>query len=365
AITMSTSYLRELKQRSETEFLEFRQRIKESIRNKTQNGNDLAPTSDSMPRKRKLPYEFGSFFGPSQPGIASRVLQESKSLLKDELLATNALDSIQTKNKSSCPASALEANELKRKAKELKESRDYSFLFSDDAELPVSIKEPPSSLKAPVPKSRPSSIGNHSRPGSSTKGQPHTKPGSAINSQTHEPSSKLRPQRPDPTRKSVMDHRKKPHSSSKPLSSDPKEQRVKQRKVSTEIKRSSQMVPRQQALPPLKHHRMISKPPLKQAHQLKKKKKVTEEDEEALRMVREMCKTERFARRDLDDYDDRGMEASLEDIIKEEKRSEKLAKKEDAEQLRLIEEEERRERLAKMLPSWGLVMEKRERFAVN
>lgn len=209
---------------------------------------------------------------------------------------------------------------MKRKAKELKESRDYSFLFSDDAELPVSIKEPPSPLKAPVPKSRPSSIGNHSRPGSSTKGQPHTKTGSAINSQTHKPSSKLRPQRPDPTRKSVMDHRKKPHSSSKPLSSDPKEQRVKQRKVSIEIKRSSQMVPRQQALPPLKHHRMISKPPLKQAHQLKKKKKVTEEDEEALRMVREMCKTERFARRDLDDYDDRGMEASLEDIIKEEKR---------------------------------------------
>ncbi|CAN7068357.1 unnamed protein product [Brassica oleracea var. botrytis] len=343
---MSTSYLRELKQRSETGFLEFRQRIKESIRNKTQNGNDLAPTSDSMPRKRKLPYEFGSFFGPSQPGIASRVLQESKPLLKDELLATKALDSIQTKNKSSCPASALEANELKRKAKELKESRDYSFLFSDDAELPVSIKEPPSSLKAPVPKSRPSSRGNHSRPGSSTKGQPHTKPGSAINSQTHKPSSKLRPQRPDPTRKSVMDHRKKPHSSSKPLSTDPKEQRVKQRKVSIEIKRSSQMVPRQQALPPLKHPRMISKPPLKQAHQLKKKKKkVTEEDEEALRMVREMCKTERFARRDLDDYDDRGMEASLEDIIKEEKRSEKLAKKEDAEQLRLIEEEERRERV--------------------
>ncbi|KAF2541936.1 hypothetical protein F2Q70_00033758 [Brassica cretica] len=234
---MSTSYLRELKQRSETEFLEFRQRIKESIRNKTQNGNDLAPTSDSMPRKRKLPYEFGSFFGPSQPGIASRVLQESKSLLKDELLATKALDSIQTKNKSSCPASALEANELKIKAKELKESRDYSFLFSDDAELPVSIKEPPSSLKAPVPKSRPSSRGNHSIPGSSTKGQPHTKPGSAINSQTHKPSSKLRPQRPDPTRKSVMDHREKPHSSSKPLSSDPKEQRVKQRKVSIEIKR--------------------------------------------------------------------------------------------------------------------------------
>lgn len=188
---------------------------------------------------------------------------------------------------------------MKRKAKELKESRDYSFLFSDDAELPVPIK---------VPSSLPTSRGSHSRPGSSTKGQAQTKPGSVISSKTHKQGSKL------PTRKSVpVDHRKKltkkPHSSSKPLTSDPKEQRIEQRKVHSNETKSS-----------LKHHRMISKPPLKQAHQLKKKKNVTEEDEEALRMVREMCKTERFAGRDLDDYDDRGMEATLEDIIKEEKR---------------------------------------------
>ncbi|KAF8109636.1 hypothetical protein N665_0094s0101 [Sinapis alba] len=317
-----SNYLTELKQRSETEFLEFRQRIKETIRNKTQNGNDLAPTtSDSMPSKKTQQlHEFGCFFGPSQPSIASRVLQETKPLLKDELLAAKVLDSIQI---------------LKRKAKQLRDSRDYSFLFSDDAKLPVSIKEPPSSL---VPNSRASSRGrSHSRPGSSTKGQaPQTKP-----------------QRPAPARKSVpiMDHRKKltqkPHSSSKPLTSDPKEQRLEQRKVIKETKISSQMVRRQQALPPLKHNRMISKPPLKQAHQLKKRKNVSEEDKEALRMIREMCKTERrFPGSDLDDYDDdRCMEASLEDIIKEEKRSEKLAKKEDAEQLRLIQEEERRERV--------------------
>ncbi|KAJ4914097.1 SPT2 chromatin protein [Raphanus sativus] len=331
---MSSNYLTELKRRSEAEFLEFRQRIKESIRNKTQNGNDLlAPTSeeDSMPSKRQKLHEFGSFFGPSQPGIASRVLQESKPLLKDELLAAKALDSIQINKSTPSPTSVSEANELKRKAKQLKESRDYSFLFSDDAELPVSIKEPPSSL---VPNSRASSRGSHSsRPRSSTKGQPQTKLG-----------SKLRPQRPAaPARISVpMDHSKKltqkPSSSSKPLTSDPKEQR----KVSNETKRSSQVVPRKQALPPSKQ-REVSKPPLKQAHQLKKK--LSEEDEEALRMIREMCKTDRFARRDLDDYDDRCMEATLEDIIKEEKRSEKLAKKEDAEQLRLIEEDEKRERL--------------------
>ena len=188
---------------------------------------------------------------------------------------------------------------MKRKAKELKESRDYSFLFSDDAELPVPIK---------VPSSLPTSRGSHSRPGSSTKGQAQTKPGSVISSKTHKQGSKL------PTRKSVpVDHRKKltkkPHSSSKLLTSVPKEQRIEQRKVHSNETKSS-----------LKHHRMISKPPLKQAHQLKKKKKVSEKDEEALRMVREMCKTDRFAGRDLDDYDDRGMEATLEDIIKEEKR---------------------------------------------
>lgn len=44
-----------------------------------------------------------------------------------------------------------------------------------------------------------------------------------------------------------------------------------------------------------------------------------EEDEEVLRMVREMCKIDCFVGCDLDDYDDRGMEVILEDIIKEEK----------------------------------------------
>ncbi|CAH8345020.1 unnamed protein product [Eruca vesicaria subsp. sativa] len=336
-----SSYLAELRHRSEAEFLEFRQRIKDSIRQKTQNVNDIAPTSsDSNPRKRKL-HEFGSFFGPSQPGIASRVLQESKPLLKDELLATKVLGPIQTVSLHHIYYIAT----LKRKAKKLKESRDYSFLLSDDAELPVPIMEPPYSLKAPVPNSRPSSRGGQSRPDSSgirvcsrpdssIKGQPQTKPCSA----------KLAPAR----KSEPVDNKKKltqkPHSSSKSLTSDLNQQRVEQRKVSSENKMSSQMVPRQQALSSLKHHTMVSKPPLKQAHQLKKKKKVSEEDEEALRMVREMCKTDRFAGRDLD-YDDRGMEASIEDIIKEEKRSEKLAKKEDLEQLRLIEEEERRERV--------------------
>ncbi|KAL1190397.1 hypothetical protein V5N11_016778 [Cardamine amara subsp. amara] len=312
----------------ESEFLEFRQRIKESIRDKkmqSENANVVAPTSEQS--KRKLPYnDFGSFFGPSQTVIASRVLQETKPLLQNNPSAAKLLNSIQ--NKKSCVqtngSGTKNTNEpqVKRKAEKLKDSRDYSFLFSDDAKLPVSIKEPPSSKASTGSQMQP-------RPGSLTKSQAHIKAGSTIMSQTQKSvskngktSSKLGPQRPP--------------SSSKPLTSDPKQQRVQQRKVFQKFT-SSEMVPK---------HQVISKPPLKRAHQLKKKKKKpvkTSEDDLALQMVRQMFKTDRFSGRDFDD-DDRGMEANFEDIMKEEKRSEKLAKKEDAEQMRLIAEEERRER---------------------
>ncbi|CAH2076152.1 unnamed protein product [Thlaspi arvense] len=307
----------------ESEFLEFRQRIKESIREETQNGDSVSPTSEQ--RKGKLPYnDFGSFFGPSQPVIARRVILESKSLLENELAATKMLNSIQTKQ--SCgPTSASATKNAKRKAEMLKDSRDYSFLSSDDAELPVSIKEPPPRI-SPVPISRPSfweTQMDHSRPVS-------------------QPSSRLGSQRPVPSRKpdsKQMDHRKKP----KPLTSDLKKQRVEQRKVPKELA-SSQTVPRKQSLA----SRVISKPVVKQHdHQLKKKRKsakMSEDDELALRMIRKMCNTDRFSGSDFKDYDDRSMEANFQDIMKEEKRSEKLAKKEDAEQLRLIEEENRRER---------------------
>ncbi|KAG7544675.1 Chromatin SPT2 [Arabidopsis suecica] len=306
-----------------------------------QNGNTIiAPTSQTHGSKINLPYnDFGSFFGPSQTVIASRVLQESKSLLENETLRAKMLNSVQNKNPVQMNASgAKNANEVKRKAEKLKDARDYSFLFSDDAQLPVSIKEPPKSR----PTSRESQMNNHSkqassgsqmlpRPGSSTNVQAHTSGDSArkycrkqksIN-KNGQPSSKLGPQRP--------------LSSSKPLAYDPQQQRVKQRNVSLELTRSQ--------LPPAKRQ-LISEPPLKRAHQLKKKKKkpvkMSEDDLAALQMVRQMCKTDRFAGRDFEeDYDDRCMEANFDDIMREEKRSEKLAKKEDAEQLRLIEEEER------------------------
>ncbi|KAJ6948339.1 hypothetical protein NC651_002627 [Populus alba x Populus x berolinensis] len=57
-----------------------------------------------------------------------------------------------------------------------------------------------------------------------------------------------------------------------------------------------------------------------------------------------MFNTKRFAGRDDRDIK---MEASFGDITKEEKRSERLGRKEDREQLRLLEENARRQRMRK------------------
>ncbi|WCJ36766.1 SPT2 chromatin protein [Euphorbia peplus] len=64
-----------------------------------------------------------------------------------------------------------------------------------------------------------------------------------------------------------------------------------------------------------------------------KKRPLEVEDEKAFNILRRMLNMQRFAGRD---DSDRLMEASFGDIMKEEKRSERLARKEDAEQLRLL-----------------------------
>ncbi|KFK30417.1 hypothetical protein AALP_AA7G258200 [Arabis alpina] len=310
----------------ESEFLELRQRIKESIRKSTQNVIDVVDTNPEQ-KKRKLPYnDFGSFFGPSQTVIAPRVLRESKPMIDNKVKAEKMLNSIE----SVCLKSTNPKEELKRKVEKLKDSRDYSFLLSDDAKLLVSIEEPISQNPA-KPNPKPSSSGSHSRTDSSSNGQAKTK-------ETHRKSSKLSPQRIDAV------PRRKPLTSTKPMTCVPRQQgEVKQRKVSQE-----------HALSPSSNsskHRVISKPPLKQPQELKKKlkpkRRMSRDDELALEMVRKMCNTDRYKGRDFDDRDDPNMETSLADLIKEENRSAKLARKEDAEQLRLIEEENRRERAMK------------------
>ena len=133
--------------KEELEYLELRQKIKESIRKKSGSGSVNAQSSQD--RRKKLPYnDFGSFFGPSRPVISSRVIQESKSLLENEIKNSNQ------PKKRPVPASSSGNKNVshekrpkvvsatRRKVETLKDTRDYSFLFSDDAELPAPKKEP-------------------------------------------------------------------------------------------------------------------------------------------------------------------------------------------------------------------------------
>jgi protein SPT2 len=66
------------------------------------------------------------------------------------------------------------------------------------------------------------------------------------------------------------------------------------------------------------------------------------EGEKALIIIKKMFNTKRFAGRD--DRDTK-MEASFGDMTKEEKRSERLGRTEDREQLRLLEENARHQRV--------------------
>ncbi|XP_023640798.1 protein SPT2 homolog [Capsella rubella] len=222
--------------KEELEYLELRQKLKETY--KKNMGKASANGQSSQERRRKLPYnDFGSFFGPSQPVISSRVIQESKSLLENEIRTAKMSNSSQTKKRPVSTSGSVAknvsqekrprvVNEVRRKVEALKDTRDYSFLFSDDAELPVPKKEslsrtgsfpnpearsaqlsarpkqssgangrtahgPPREEKRPVSAnghSRPSSSGsqmNHSRPSSSGSQMNHSRPSSSGSQMNH------------------------------------------------------------------------------------------------------------------------------------------------------------------------------------
>ncbi|PON48685.1 Chromatin SPT [Parasponia andersonii] len=403
--------------KEELDYLQLRQRLKERIRKqmKKEGGSALNNSND---RKRKLPYDnFGSFFGPSQPFIAARVIQESKSLLETQHLTPQLSNSFHPNKKSSGSSTAGSkpgihdqkakvVNEAKTRVQKLKDTRDYSFLLSDNAELPAPAKAP-QQKNVPVPNSdaRPAQVlmkskqalGNNGRHAQGshvershverksvpTNGHLHSKVGSNNLPSAGRPSS------------ASMDSRRQ-HSSSngtgpgRPLAKSlpSKIPALVEKKVSTSATKSSipstqkpkplpsnlqPSIPRQQLVQkrelqaPAKAKLLpkqpsgLSKPqlskPQKQipsrlpSQENRPKKKPMrgysdDEDEQAISMIRKMFgyNPNRYADGD-DDVSD--MEANFDDIMREEKRSTLIARKEDEEQLRLIEEEERRERLAK------------------
>ncbi|KAJ4842188.1 hypothetical protein Tsubulata_047880 [Turnera subulata] len=425
----------------ELQYLELRARLKEQIRKKMQKENGSAASkSSSLDRKSKFSSDsYGSFFGPSQPFISNRVIQESKSLLENQHLALKMLQSQHTKKNSSSTSNPskngvqkkpTKVNELKVKAQKLKDTRDYSFLLSDDAELPAPTKEPTArSISAPKSEARsallqqkskqpsgsssrnfPQTSGSSSRnlpqkSGSSSRNLPQTSGSSSrnvpsarderkpvsLNGHLHSkpgPDKSTSVSRPNPaslsskrqlgsnngmgpgrpakdstlTAASTMvkkapipgprnilpaGHKPPPPRIQSSVSMHQQEQRsgVHELSKAKPMPRQLSASSKPQTNKPVKH--MSSHASFQDSRPKKKpaRRVSDDEDEKALSMIRRMFNTQRYQDRPDDDSD---MEANFEDIMREERLSEKIARKEDEEQLRLIEEEERRERMRKL-----------------
>ncbi|KAL2344458.1 hypothetical protein Fmac_005743 [Flemingia macrophylla] len=423
--------------KEEQEYLELRQKLKDHFRKKLKkdSGSSTSRLDSTDRRKNKLPYDnYGSFFGPSQPAIAPRVIEESKSFIENKHLASKVSNPHHIKknpnkvpsgeSKSSSHNLPPKVREMKVKAEKLKNRRDYSFLLSDDAELPAPSKaRPPQNMPVQNSEGRPAQVPARSKlPLSSGKhvyasheeqklgsaaGRLPPKSGSGYKtSSTCKPSMALvdsrkqlgsntgngpgRPVGPKglPPKISVATSGNKsstpgknhvngvqkslPSKSHLSIPKQSMEQRIPKQSMEQRIPKQSmeQRIPKQ-SVEQRKDMRELNRPkmtpkqpvassksqtnkPLKQnsmhtTQNHRPKPKVAkrpfddEEDEmDISNMIRSMFNYN--PRNFVDDEDDDDMEAGFDEIMREERRSAKIAKKEDEEQLRLIEEEEERER---------------------
>ncbi|VAI43363.1 unnamed protein product [Triticum turgidum subsp. durum] len=147
------------------EFLQIRERLKEQIRRKAQGASaSTAGRSSSLHDRRPPPPNFGSFFGPSKPVISQRVIEERKSMKEIQNtvprerrppgkdIPSSSRVQVQAKTNGFHQKQKI-VNEAKKKAEALKDNRDYSFLLSDDADIPSPPREKPAARPSLTQKS--------------------------------------------------------------------------------------------------------------------------------------------------------------------------------------------------------------------
>ncbi|KAK6945894.1 Chromatin SPT2 [Dillenia turbinata] len=122
----------------ELEFLKLREQLKDKFRKQQCPTTVLKDTHD----RKSLPHHnYGSFFGPSEPGLAQRVIKERQSIIEAHQAAQaqkerNSTDQVvkPTQAQSSTNSDSIEMK--KRKIQMLKRNRDYSFLHSNSVDIP-------------------------------------------------------------------------------------------------------------------------------------------------------------------------------------------------------------------------------------
>ncbi|XP_059315892.1 uncharacterized protein LOC132066653 [Lycium ferocissimum] len=267
------------------------------------------------------------------------------------------------------------------KVQMLKRTRDYSFLFSDDADLPVpsrgSLSHKASDGRVALPPSSKQYSSTNTARKLLNDRQVHGKPISGSSQM----QSKLLNQKSvslckqtqlalgpngkrilTPGVKSTVPALHKP-TPSKLQPSIPRQSLVQKKEIVLQSGKSKVMP--KQAEPSYRPKPIMQKqtvplsklPPKNATRSLEDRrparKPMRHDDEnddgaEAIsKIIRRMFGYNPNRYRDDDDDDTSDMEANFDDILREEKQSAKIAKEEDEEELRKIEEEQRRERLRK------------------
>uniref|UniRef100_A0A804NUB2 Uncharacterized protein n=1 Tax=Zea mays TaxID=4577 RepID=A0A804NUB2_MAIZE len=139
------------------EILSLREQLKEEIRRKNAAMVPSAhkPDLSSPSKNQTMPTVndgYGTFFGPSKPVLARRVIEEgcSSSMMKDlQNIPSSKRDvSLASKMRPGAVQNVQKqkfVSEEKRKADTLRKNRDYSCLFSDDADTHPPTEGHPSS----------------------------------------------------------------------------------------------------------------------------------------------------------------------------------------------------------------------------
>ncbi|KAM1183859.1 hypothetical protein ACFX19_002162 [Malus domestica] len=374
-------------------------------------------SANDRPIDKNKSDNFGTFFGPSQPTISRRVLEERKALMPGLTKLASKVRRSDDQGKKSLKTPSSITTKSGSTLKIIKKSRDYSFLSLNEAETPATSKgesrlrkdsvsnssnarTPVSGTnRAPVAKLKPEKKQHwedkerhHEKrqdlmprqsslqrkvpkvnETSSTKSLPASKKKLEQRKDLHQPT-KLKP-KPDktqsppqenstkslPASKKQLEQRKVLHQPAKAkLKPDDKTQSPPQRQNLDRYKASSSKLP-SSTKHDIKKEKQILQPnntrvmPKRQNSSKNKIKRDVAESSyddkvDASSMIQSIFRRKRKHIREEysdSDKDDAAMVSTFHDIIREENRSSKIARKEDEIERLRPEEEEKQERLRK------------------
>uniref|UniRef100_A0A0E0GAU3 Protein SPT2 homolog n=1 Tax=Oryza nivara TaxID=4536 RepID=A0A0E0GAU3_ORYNI len=346
----------------QVEILTLREQLKADIRrkNQAQQGATAGRASCSSSVQPLAKDRFGSFFGPSRPSLARRVIEEGcSSIIKEKQNVPSNKSSVSSASKKQPIPSGQQqkpkfVKEEKRKVDALRQNRDYSYV-GDIASTSKLISQTDkvskdSGLKGPSIQSRVRLVGKEPHP--NTK---RTIASSAKNGSSLPAMKKIQRVQPSSNGQKMQQtlQSKRPQAM---LSQSHGQQSLQSRKPKPSLNGQNF---RQKVSAPLaqKHLAPSSRPkPSSAVHNdhgkgktrrlVKRKSKEDGCDEEEVdykSIIRGMFNYNpaKFVGRDEDDRD---MEANYASIQMEERRSARLARQEDDEELRRIMDEERREK---------------------